>query len=344
MESIFHEKQEGYLCAQHCLNALLQGPYFNAVDLANFGHQMDEEERIRMAESGIDSEDYKLFLEVNQPSGNMDDSGYFSVQVISSALKVWGLELIPYNSTEPTALLAQNDPSGPQLISDTYLTMYLAQLLQEGYSIFIVIGTLPQCPAEDVLLKNPIVATKSSSNAESKSTSKGNRLGTKLEDEIMKTALAMGEVKVPQPSSSATRNVSSLLHKSELSTDGSRERIIPIRVEGREEKSDDEEEDENVQLARALQMSLQNDEDDMDKTLKLRLDLHTDDGIKTTHLANSANDVDEDDELRRALQLSLECVTAPSTPDPEDLRWRRLNHFGIYSRTSSSEAPAKLNT
>lgn len=57
-------QQEGYLCAQHCLNALLQGPYFNAVDLASFGHQMDEEERIRMAESGVDSEDYKLFLEV----------------------------------------------------------------------------------------------------------------------------------------------------------------------------------------------------------------------------------------------------------------------------------------
>ncbi|XP_011156160.1 ataxin-3 isoform X2 [Solenopsis invicta] len=371
MESIFHEKQEGYLCAQHCLNALLQGPYFNAVDLANFGHQMDEEERIRMAESGVDSEDYKLFLE--QPSGNMDDSGYFSVQVISSALKVWGLELIPYNSTEPTALLAQNDPSrmrayicnykghwftirklgsqwfnlnsmlsGPQLISDTYLTMYLAQLLQEGYSIFIVIGTLPQCPAEDVLLKNPIVAMKSNSNLESKTTSKGNRLGTKLEDEILKTALAMGEVKVPQ-SSSATRDVSSLLHKPGLSTDEPRERIIPIRVEGREEKSD-EEEDENVQLARALQMSLQNDEDDVDKTLKLRLDLHTDDGIKT-HLTDSANDAtDEDDELRRALQLSLECVTAPPTPDPEDLRWRRLNHFNIYTRTSSSEAPAKLNT
>lgn len=152
----------------------------------------------------------------------------------------------------------------------------------------------------------------------------------------------MGEVKVPQ-SSSATRNVSSLLHKPELSTDELRERIIPIRVEGREEKSD-EEEDENVQLARALQMSLQNDEDDVDKTLKLRLDLHTDDSIKTTHLTDSANDADEDDELRRALQLSLECVTAPPTPDPEDLRWRRLNHFGIYTRTSSNEAPAKLNT
>lgn len=207
-----------------------------------------------------------------------------------------------------------------------------------GYSIFIVIGTLPQCPAEDVLLKNPIVPTKSTPNSESKATSKGNRLGTKLEDEILKTALAMGEVKVPQ--SSSARDVSS--HKPELSTDEPRERIIPIRIEGREEKSD-EEEDENVQLARALQMSLQNDEDDVDKTLKLRLDLHTDD--KTTHLTETTtNDADEDDELRRALQLSLECVTAPPTPDPEDIRWRRLNHFGIYARTPNSEAPAKLNT
>lgn len=58
-------QQEGYLCAQHCLNALLQGPYYNAVDLAKFGQEMDEEERKRMAESGVDSEDYKLFLEVN---------------------------------------------------------------------------------------------------------------------------------------------------------------------------------------------------------------------------------------------------------------------------------------
>jgi len=225
-------------------------------------------------------------------------------------------------------------------MKNTPIERYQSLIFLTGYSIFIVIGTLPQCPAEDVLLKNPIVATKSNPNSESKTISKGNRLGTKLEDEILKTALAMGEVKVPQ-SSSAIRNVSSFSHKPGLSTDEPRERIIPITVEGKEEKND-EEDDENVQLARALQMSLQNDEDDVDKTLKLRLDLHTDD--KTTHLTDLANDADEDDELRRALQLSLECVTAPPTPDPEDLRWRRLNHFGIYTRTSSNEAPAKLNT
>ena len=57
-------QQEGYLCAQHCLNALLQGPYFTPVELATLGQQMDDEERIRMAENGVDSADYQRFLEV----------------------------------------------------------------------------------------------------------------------------------------------------------------------------------------------------------------------------------------------------------------------------------------
>nr|XP_045010603.1 ataxin-3 isoform X4 [Jaculus jaculus] len=78
MESIFHEKQEGSLCAQHCLNNLLQGEYFSPVELSSIAHQLDEEERMRMAEGGVTSEDYRTFLQ--QPSGNMDDSGFFSIQ------------------------------------------------------------------------------------------------------------------------------------------------------------------------------------------------------------------------------------------------------------------------
>uniref|UniRef100_A0A8C0RBM3 ubiquitinyl hydrolase 1 n=2 Tax=Canis lupus familiaris TaxID=9615 RepID=A0A8C0RBM3_CANLF len=80
MESIFHEKQEGSLCAQHCLNNLLQGEYFSPVELSSIAHQLDEEERMRMAEGGVTSEDYRTFLQ--QPSGNIDDSGFFSIQVI----------------------------------------------------------------------------------------------------------------------------------------------------------------------------------------------------------------------------------------------------------------------
>jgi ataxin-3 len=41
---IYHEQQEGALCAQHALNSLLQGEYFTAVDLANIAHELDEEE------------------------------------------------------------------------------------------------------------------------------------------------------------------------------------------------------------------------------------------------------------------------------------------------------------
>uniref|UniRef100_A0A2K5F646 ubiquitinyl hydrolase 1 n=1 Tax=Aotus nancymaae TaxID=37293 RepID=A0A2K5F646_AOTNA len=78
MEFIFHEKQEGSLCAQHCLNNLFQGEYFSPVELASTAHQLDEEERMRMAEGGVSSEDYRAFLQ--QPSGNMDDTGFFSIQ------------------------------------------------------------------------------------------------------------------------------------------------------------------------------------------------------------------------------------------------------------------------
>nr|XP_051682408.1 ataxin-3 isoform X4 [Oryctolagus cuniculus] len=126
MESIFHEKQEGSLCAQHCLNNLLQGEYFSPVELSSIAHQLDEEERMRMAEGGVTSDDYRTFL---QPSGNMDDSGFFSIQ--------W------FNLN---SLL-----TGPELISDTYLALFLAQLQQEGYSIFVVKGDLPDCEADQLL-------------------------------------------------------------------------------------------------------------------------------------------------------------------------------------------------
>ncbi|XP_078262902.1 ataxin-3 isoform X1 [Rhinoraja longicauda] len=185
MEAIFHEKQEGSLCAQHCLNNLLQGEYFSPIDLSTIAQQLDEEERARMAEGGTTTEEYKIFLQ--QPSGNMDDSGFFSIQVISSALRVWGLEITLFNSPEYQRL--RIDPineraficnykehwftvrklgnqvwfnlnsllTGPELISDTYLALFLAQLQQEGYSIFVVRGDLPECAADDLLKRMRVV-------------------------------------------------------------------------------------------------------------------------------------------------------------------------------------------
>uniref|UniRef100_A0A3Q3QE88 ubiquitinyl hydrolase 1 n=1 Tax=Monopterus albus TaxID=43700 RepID=A0A3Q3QE88_MONAL len=133
---------------------------------------------MRMAEGGMASEEYRTFLQ--QPSGNMDDSGFFSIQVISNALSVWGLELMLFNSREYQSLMINpiNEKAficnykehwftirklgqqwfnlnslltGPELISDTYLALFLAQLQQEGYSIFVIRGNLPECEAEQIL-------------------------------------------------------------------------------------------------------------------------------------------------------------------------------------------------
>uniref|UniRef100_A0A2R8ZCW5 ubiquitinyl hydrolase 1 n=1 Tax=Pan paniscus TaxID=9597 RepID=A0A2R8ZCW5_PANPA len=178
MDFIFHEKQEGFLCAQHCLNNLLQGEYFSPVELASIAHQLDEEERMRMAEGGVTSEEYLAFLQ--QPSENMDDTGFFSIQVISNALKFWGLEIIHFNNPEYQKLGIDpiNERSficnykqhwftirkfgkhwfnlnsllaGPELISDTCLANFLARLQQQAYSVFVVKGDLPDCEADQLL-------------------------------------------------------------------------------------------------------------------------------------------------------------------------------------------------
>ncbi|KAA0192497.1 Ataxin 3 variant ref [Fasciolopsis buskii] len=169
MEKIFHEKQEGSLCAQHCLNALLQGSFFTAVDLAELAHQLDEAEQSHLPMGSLGSQ-------------NMDETGYFSIQVISKALSIWSLELVPLLRQSPEAEAARKNPtdqnaficnfrnhwftvrrlgrqwfdlnsimSRPRLISNTYLEIYLAQLQKEGHSIFFVTGKLPACEADRYL-------------------------------------------------------------------------------------------------------------------------------------------------------------------------------------------------
>lgn len=78
---IYHEHQSSRLCAQHALNTLLQGDYFSAIDLAEIAKTLDE------GEKEIDDK-------ITQ-SQNMDDSGFFSSQVIMKALEVFNLSVIP---------------------------------------------------------------------------------------------------------------------------------------------------------------------------------------------------------------------------------------------------------
>ncbi|KAB0375583.1 hypothetical protein FD755_012226, partial [Muntiacus reevesi] len=114
---------EGSLCAQLCLNNLLQEEYFRPGELSSVAHQLDEST----------GEDYHTVLQ--QPSGNMDHRVFFSIQVISNALKVWGLELILFSSYKKYWFIVRK--LGKQWFN-------LKSLLT-GYSIFVVKDDLPDC-------------------------------------------------------------------------------------------------------------------------------------------------------------------------------------------------------
>ncbi|TFK21961.1 Josephin-domain-containing protein [Coprinopsis marcescibilis] len=166
---IYHEKQQqgSMLCAQHALNSLLQGHYFTAPDLSDIANNLD------VLEGTFDEER-------GEASTNMDDTGFFSVQVLENALKVWGLNLVRWRSEEmrphhdaPHAQLGfilnleqhwftlrRFGPAegnchwynlnsflpAPEWVGKLYLSMVLQQSEQEGYSVFAVTPTDPGAP------------------------------------------------------------------------------------------------------------------------------------------------------------------------------------------------------
>ncbi len=70
--------KEAALCGVHCLNTLLQGPLFGAIELGQIAQDLDALERTFMSENGIESEDYKKFIA--EDSGNVSSDGFFSIQ------------------------------------------------------------------------------------------------------------------------------------------------------------------------------------------------------------------------------------------------------------------------
>lgn len=176
VQIIYHERQQegSNLCAQHALNSLLQGSYFTAPDLSEFARKLDA------------LEESSRYDDVNRArtSTNMDDTGFFSVQVLEEALNIWNLSLVRWRSeamkpyqNEPhnqTAfVLNQNqhwytlrrfgdlsvpgdghwfnldsNKHQPQWISKLYLGMFLQQAESDGYSVFTVTQIDPDAPSQ----------------------------------------------------------------------------------------------------------------------------------------------------------------------------------------------------
>jgi len=162
---IYHEKQFSLLCGQHCLNNLLQGPYFTAPDLATIGQELDAEERRMMLEAGSETADAIRFLA--EDSGNVDNSGNFSFAVLNTALeRGYLLTLLNTQSmnmrtsiqdlTLEEGYICNRDShwfavrkingkwwnlnstmERPEHVSDFYLDAFLGQLREEGYQVFV---------------------------------------------------------------------------------------------------------------------------------------------------------------------------------------------------------------
>jgi ataxin-3 len=177
IKSIYHEQQDAALCAMHCLNNLLQQKQFSEEDFVEIARGLDENEEKLMSEMGRDTEEYKEYIKMilEKGSQNISDDGNFSVQTLMKALEIFGLELTDIN--HPSMKYVKEDPSTranaficnyashwlalrrfgshwfnlnsileyPEYVSPTYLSLYLEQLRTEGYTIYVVVGNLPQC-------------------------------------------------------------------------------------------------------------------------------------------------------------------------------------------------------
>lgn len=174
---LYHEVQEAKLCAVHCVNTVLQGPFFSEFDLAALAADLDRKERQMLMEGNREggvTEDLIAFD--TQESQNVSLGGDFSIQVLQKALEVWDLQVIPLDS--PVAEPAQIDPeaesgfichledhwfcirkvngewynfdslyAAPEHLSKFYLSAYLDTLKSSGWSIFLVRGNFPkECP------------------------------------------------------------------------------------------------------------------------------------------------------------------------------------------------------
>ncbi|KAL6138832.1 PREDICTED: ataxin-3 homolog [Fragaria vesca subsp. vesca] len=174
---LYHEVQESKLCAVHCVNTALQGPFFSEFDLAALASDLDRKERQMMhlsVHAGAPPAAAGDFL--SEESHNVSLDGDFSIQVLEKALEVWDLQVIPLDS--PVAEPAQIDPelengfichlqdhwfcirkvngewynfdslyAAPLHLSKFYLSAYLDTLKGSGWSIFLVRGNFPkECP------------------------------------------------------------------------------------------------------------------------------------------------------------------------------------------------------
>lgn len=169
---LYHEVQESKLCGVHCVNTVLQGPFFSELDLAAMAAELDKKEMqmVMGSTSSAASADYAHLM--GEDSSNVSLDGNFSIQVLAKALDVWDLKVTSLDAREVEE--AKTNPQqevafichlhdhwftirkvgdqwynfnslylAPEHLSNFYLSAFLSSLQSEGWSIFVVRGNFP---------------------------------------------------------------------------------------------------------------------------------------------------------------------------------------------------------
>lgn len=160
---LYHEKQTSRLCGVHALNSLFQAPVVTEEDMLKEGIALDEEERQVMGGGSLE-----------EGSGNVSNDGNFNIQVLFRALHKHNLRAVPASAPEGAQALWEpvnesaflinmgehwftirrigntwydfnSQKPAPEEIQPLHLEAYLAQLQNDGYTVFVVRGgSLPQ--------------------------------------------------------------------------------------------------------------------------------------------------------------------------------------------------------
>jgi len=179
---VYFEAQdpESALCGRHAINNLLQGAYFTSIDLGNIGAQLDEQEQKLMSSApSSNSSPVRNGGSSNgtddNPYSNVSLDGYFSVEVLFSALRQLNIDALPLSHPECTAanenptkeegfifyqmahwiayrrihgvwydLNSQSnflmlDPQ-PVRVSDFFLSAQMSKLQDDGFTVYVIRG------------------------------------------------------------------------------------------------------------------------------------------------------------------------------------------------------------
>ena len=326
---VYHERQQNALCGQHALNNLLQGSYFTAADLSEIALELDEMERQMMLEMGSETPEALKFL--TEASGNVDEAGNFSIQVLSRALERSHEMTLSNAASESLAdrkgeFAATDDAfvlnraahwftvrkmygvywnlnsmlERPELISDFYLSAFLAQLRQDGYDVFVVqpCSKLPPPPTVDVAAESGAYPSPFSSYF---------RASTLLAPSTDSARSMNSNAKATDPWANLGSGYSL---RSKRPADESTETSSPSRPASSVSASPPMLMDEDEQLAAALRASV------ADAMASASLP-NTDGKIDAVDGVDRHDD--DDDELARAIAMSMESKSVTSSASGADM-------------------------